>query len=130
MSIGGNLQTFIFIAVSGVVINLSAACSFSSQQSQTEANQILLSEESESIEADEREMSTEVQHTETSPRVNLNTASREELMRLPGIGAGLAARIIEHRARFGRFRRPEHLMMVQGIGARRYATLKQFIEAK
>jgi competence ComEA-like helix-hairpin-helix protein len=63
-------------------------------------------------------------------RINLNTASREELMRLPGIGAGLAARIVEHRARYGKFRRPEHILMVDGIGAHRFARIRELIEVR
>lgn len=57
------------------------------------------------------------------PAVNLNTATREELERLPGIGAALASRIIEHRERYGRFRRPEHLLIVRGISERRFREL-------
>jgi competence ComEA-like helix-hairpin-helix protein len=63
----------------------------------------------------------------TTPLINLNTASREELERLPGIGEGLAARIVEHRERHGAFRRVEHLIIVRGISERRYAELRPFV---
>jgi competence ComEA-like helix-hairpin-helix protein len=56
--------------------------------------------------------------------LNINTASREELERLPGIGPALAARIVEHRERHGRFRRAEHLMLVRGISERRFRQLR------
>jgi len=59
--------------------------------------------------------------------ININTASREELEKLPGIGEGLAARIIEHRGQHGAFRRAEHLIMVRGISERRFAELRAFI---
>jgi competence ComEA-like helix-hairpin-helix protein len=59
--------------------------------------------------------------------VNINTASREELERLPGIGQALASRIIEHRERFGRFRRAEHLIMVRGLSDRRFRALRSLI---
>jgi competence ComEA-like helix-hairpin-helix protein len=59
--------------------------------------------------------------------INLNTASRAELERLPGIGAGLAARIVEHRERHGAFRRVEHLIIVRGISERRFAALRAFV---
>lgn len=49
-------------------------------------------------------------------RVNLNTAGVEELDTLPGIGPGLARRIIENRGRLGPFRRVEDLVRVPGIG--------------
>ena len=62
-------------------------------------------------------------------RININTASREELERLPGIGEGLAARIVEHRERHGAFRRVEHLIIVRGISERRFAELRPFVTA-
>ncbi|HEV2802623.1 MAG TPA: helix-hairpin-helix domain-containing protein [Pyrinomonadaceae bacterium] len=66
-------------------------------------------------------------HAQESARVNINTASRAELERLPGIGAGLAARIVEHRERHGAFRRVEHLIIVRGISERRFAALRAFV---
>ena len=62
-------------------------------------------------------------------RININTASREDLERLPGIGEGLAARIVEHRERHGAFRRVEHLIIVRGISERRFAELRPFVTA-
>jgi len=60
-------------------------------------------------------------------RVNINTASVNELEALPGVGKGLAARIIEHREKWGGFRRPEHLIAVRGISDRRFRTLRDLI---
>ena len=65
--------------------------------------------------------------TPTTPRVNINTATRTELERLPGIGAGLAARIVEHRERHGAFRRVEHLIIVRGISQRRFEALRPYV---
>lgn len=54
---------------------------------------------------------------ETPPgKVNINTASAEELDALPGIGAQRAADIIADRAANGPFRIPEDLTRVPGIG--------------
>ena len=66
----------------------------------------------------------------TTTRININTASRAELERLPGIGEGLAARIVEHRERHGAFRRVEHLIIVRGISQRRFDALRPFVTAK
>lgn len=63
----------------------------------------------------------------TSPRVNINTASAAELEKLPGIGRGFAGRIVEHREKWGAFRRPEHLLMVRGISDKRFRALRDLI---
>jgi competence protein ComEA len=60
-------------------------------------------------------------------RININTASADELEKLPGIGKGLAERIIEHREKFGPFRRPEHLIIVRGISDKRFRALQDLI---
>ena len=60
-------------------------------------------------------------------RININTASAEELEKLPGIGRGFAARIVEHREKYGPFRRPEHLIMVRGISDKRFRALRDLI---
>jgi len=62
-----------------------------------------------------------------SVSININNASEEELATLPGIGKSFAARIIEHRERYGRFRRVEHLILVRGISERRFRELRPYI---
>jgi competence protein ComEA len=64
---------------------------------------------------------------QTPQRININTAAANELETLPGIGRGLAARIIEHREKYGPFRRPEHLIIVRGISDRRFRALRDFV---
>jgi len=59
--------------------------------------------------------------------ININTATANELETLPGIGKGLAERIIEHRERFGPFRRPEHLIIVRGISDKRFRALRDLV---
>lgn len=62
-----------------------------------------------------------------APLVNINTASPEELEKLPGIGKALAARIVEHRKLYGRFRRAEHLLIVRGISDRRFRAMRALV---
>ena len=74
---------------------------------------------------------THAQQTrQDAPPISINEASREELERLPGIGPALAARIVEHRERFGRFRRAEHLMLVRGISERRFLRLRPYVTSE
>ncbi len=61
------------------------------------------------------------------PRLDLNRASIRDLEELPGIGKGLAARIVEHREKFGPFRRAEHLIVVRGISDRRFRAIQDLV---
>ena len=60
-------------------------------------------------------------------RININTASADELEKLPGIGRTLAGRIIEHREKFGAFRKAEHLIIVRGLSDKRFRALQDLI---
>ena len=57
-------------------------------------------------------------------KVNINTASVEQLAALPGIGEKLAARIVEQREKSGSFKTVQELMTVRGIGEKNLAKLE------
>ena len=57
-------------------------------------------------------------------KVNVNTASAEQLTVLPGVGPKLAARIVETRQKSGGFKSTQELMNVQGIGEKNFLKLK------
>jgi competence protein ComEA len=59
-----------------------------------------------------------------SAAVNLNTATKDELVALSGIGPAKAQAILDYRAQHGGFRSVEELKDVKGIGAKRYEKLK------
>lgn len=59
--------------------------------------------------------------------ININTASAEALETLPGVGRGIAKRIVAHRQQYGPFRRAEHLMMVRGISDKKFRELRSMI---
>ncbi len=48
-------------------------------------------------------------------KVNINTASAEQLTTLPGVGPELAARILEYRQKSGAFKSVAELMNVKDI---------------
>ena len=62
-------------------------------------------------------------------RLDINTASRAELMAIPGIGRATANAIIDHRAARGLFPTIESLDAVRGIGPRTIEDLRPFIIA-
>lgn len=60
-------------------------------------------------------------------KVNLNTASKEELLTLSGIGESKAIAIIEYRDKNGRFNNIEDIKNVTGIGEALFAKIKENI---
>ncbi len=52
-------------------------------------------------------------------KMNINTASVEELTELPGVGKVVAERIVSYREANGPFKSPEDLIKVKGIGQRK-----------
>jgi competence protein ComEA len=61
--------------------------------------------------------------------LDLNRATAAELDRLPGIGPVLARRILEQRARIGRFESVEELREVRGVGPRLLERLRPRVRA-
>ena len=59
-------------------------------------------------------------------KINVNNASKSELMRLPGIGDKLSDKIIAYRSVYGGFRTIDDLQSVKGIGVKTVAKLKPY----
>jgi competence protein ComEA len=59
--------------------------------------------------------------------ININTANRYHLAKLPGIGPKLAECIIESRETHGPFNSPEEIMRVKGIGQKKYQVIAEMI---
>ncbi|OZG52694.1 DNA-binding protein [Pseudoscardovia radai] len=51
-------------------------------------------------------------------KVNLNTATREELQTIKGVGPATAQKILDYRAAHGRFTSVDELLKIDGIGAK------------
>lgn len=61
-------------------------------------------------------------------KVNINRASKEELMTLPGIGEAKAESIIAYRKKNGSFRKTEDIMQIAGIKDSLYEKIKDLIQ--
>lgn len=57
-------------------------------------------------------------------RLNINTATEEELMTLPGVNRTVAQNIVEYRECIGGFKKVEDLALVSGIGATKLEAIK------
>lgn len=62
-----------------------------------------------------------------TPKVNINTADKEVLAELDGIGDTIAQRIIDYRNENGGFKSTDDLMNVNGIGKQKYELIKDSI---
>lgn len=67
---------------------------------------------------------------ETGRKLNLNSASLEELEELPGIGEELAKRIVDYREKNGPFTSIEEVMNVTGIGRKKFESIKDKVCVK
>jgi competence protein ComEA len=63
-------------------------------------------------------------------KVNINTATAEELTVLKYVGVALAQRIVEYRKEQGAFKSPEDILKVPGVGQRVYEANKDIITVK
>lgn len=59
--------------------------------------------------------------------INLNTATKEELMRIDGIGEQTALKIIAYRDEIGGFTGLEQLMDIDGIGEKKFAAWSKYL---
>ncbi len=60
-------------------------------------------------------------------KVNINTATAQQLTVLPGVGEKLAARIVDYRQKSGGFKNVSELMNVQGIGEKNLAKIQAYL---
>lgn len=63
-----------------------------------------------------------------APKLSLGIASAEQLDELDGIGPTLSERIVEYRTENGGFRSLEELREVEGIGEKRFETLREALQ--
>ena len=64
---------------------------------------------------------------EETEKININTATVEELVKLERVGPKYAARIIEYRETNGPFKTTEDIMKVKGIGPKTFEVNKDRI---
>ena len=68
--------------------------------------------------------------TKTSQKVNINTASQQELETLTGVGPSIASKIVEYRKQNGLFKTIDDIKNVSGIGDNKFESFKDEICVK
>jgi len=63
-------------------------------------------------------------------KININTASADELDLLPGVGPVYAQRIIDYRKKNGPFKTISGIQNVSGIGPKTFEKLKELVTVK
>ncbi|MCL1881584.1 MAG: helix-hairpin-helix domain-containing protein [Oscillospiraceae bacterium] len=82
------------------------------------------------LEDETEEIVTDVNDTELPLQptsININTATLDELQRLPRIGPAIALRIVEYRELHGGFLYLEEIMQVSGIGEATFENIQNYI---
>ncbi|MFA5405172.1 MAG: helix-hairpin-helix domain-containing protein [Ignavibacteria bacterium] len=59
--------------------------------------------------------------------ININTATKEILITLPGVGESTSEKIIKYRESHKGFKKIEHIMKVKGIGKKKFENMKEYI---
>jgi competence protein ComEA len=63
----------------------------------------------------------------TVPTIDINQASEEDFAKLPGVGPELARRIVAFREKHGPFRRVEDLLVIRGIGHKKWRKIRPYL---
>jgi len=59
--------------------------------------------------------------------IDINKATVNDLQKLPGIGPGLAKQIVAYREKNGPFRRVEDLMVIKGMGFKKWKEIRPYM---
>lgn len=67
------------------------------------------------------------EHNLKEKSININSATKDELIKLPGVGPSTAEKIIEYREKINGFKKIEDIMKVKGIGQKKFDKMKPYI---
>ncbi len=124
------IQINVVTAASNAGAEQASAASDSSEGSKAEEEEIFSAAVSSGVESEtgvSSQLESGVQEVLVEKSIDLNTADKEELERIPGIGPVLAERIIQYREEAGGFLEIEELEEVEGIGEKIFMKTRDYV---
>ncbi|MCU0373148.1 MAG: helix-hairpin-helix domain-containing protein [Ignavibacteria bacterium] len=98
----------------------------------TEAEETIIKNEiaADSLKTESKKKKTSKEDKLAGIQININTASKEQLIMLPGVGESTADKIIMYRENHNGFRKIEDIMKIKGIGKKKFEKLKPYIKVE
>lgn len=124
-------RVFQALELAGGVSGEADVRSLNQAQPLTDGEMIRVLTAEEAAQAEEEQTLSEEQNPSGDDgKVNLNTATKEELMKLPGIGAAKAERILAWREDNGSFTQIEDLMKIEGIKEGVFSKVEEYVKVQ
>ena len=119
-----------FLAKSKKLINFNLDSLYDDPDSDTYMQKMKLLQQSEDslrqAEKDKKEKGKK-EYALTGKKININKATKEELLSLPGVGDKTADRIITYRTDNNGFKKIDEIMDVNGIGPKKFEKMKEYL---
>ena len=119
-----------FLAKSKKLINLNLDSLYDESDSASYNQKVKMLQQSEDSLKQVEKLKKEKSKKEialTGKKININTASKEELMALPGVGEKTAEKIILYRNENNDFKSIGEIMKVKGIGPKKFEKMKDYL---
>ena len=107
---------------------IAAAGGFGKNAAREAVNQAERLEDGMQLTIPTRQGEKEAEKETEDGKVNLNTATKEELMSLSGVGEAKAESIINYREQQGKFKKIEDIMLISGIKEGLFQKIKDYIK--
>ena len=117
------LQKYLILPLALILLSLYLLGLRVWQNHQWELSTLMIAEDSVVVGAEPQKAGS----ASSVQKLNINTATKEELMTLDGIGAAYAERILKKREMLGGFKTLEQLKEVKGIGEKTFEGIKNDI---